>query len=180
MPSEVVSQHKTVSVSGMVDLLSGSGDREIVYFSIMEGSDNKRQPNHCLVLGAWSPLKRLLPVNILELHWSVSLEGFPVRVQSDITTAMVYIKHQGAPEVGQPRWRWTSKWLEQNVIFWQINWHVIFLINSWLWGSGLFTQSVQGDLYFLGYTKCASSGIQVQWEAGQVLYKGSGIPRHMR
>eukprot|EP00079_Xenopus_tropicalis_P015415 XP_004913005.1 PREDICTED: uncharacterized protein LOC101734416 [Xenopus tropicalis] len=53
--------------------------------------------------GQWSPEEKILPINLLEirairlglLHWQHDLTGKAVKVQSDNSTAVEYINHQG-------------------------------------------------------------------------------------
>lgn len=55
------------------------------------------------VQGRWSSEESCLQINLLELraiflalsHWSSHLRGHPVRVQTDNTTAVAYLNHQG-------------------------------------------------------------------------------------
>lgn len=55
------------------------------------------------VQGKWSAEESRLQINILELraiflalsHWSSLLQGHPVRIQTDNTTAVAYLNHQG-------------------------------------------------------------------------------------
>ncbi|XP_040287085.1 uncharacterized protein LOC121000608 [Bufo bufo] len=85
--------------------------RTLFPFSPLDGADNGRKPpglgesvGNLSVQGVWSSEEHSLPINILQLraihlsllHCTDHLRGHLVRVQSDKSTAVAYLNHQGA------------------------------------------------------------------------------------